>query len=70
MITVEPDSATAMPGFPTMMAGSMNPSRMPPAITSPTSANRPFQRATAITATVNRAARTKRTGSRLIPLNA
>ena len=70
MITVDPDSATAIPGLPTMMAGSMKPMRMPPAMISPTRANSPFQRATASTATVNSAARTKSTGSRLMPLNA
>ncbi len=70
MITVDPDSATAMPGLPTMIAGSMKPSSTQPAMTSPTSANSPRQRATSRVATVNSAASVMRTGSRLMPLNA
>ena len=69
MITVDPASATGMPGLPTMIAGNMKLIRTQAAMTSPTSANRPFQRATAITAATKNTVSTAITGSRFTPLN-
>ena len=68
MITVDPASATAMPGLPTMIAGNMKPSSTHPATMSPMIAIKPRQRATASTATTNNTASTIRTGSLLTPL--
>ena len=65
MIAVPPTSATAIPGLPVMSAGSMNPTSTAPANPSPSSANNPFQRATASTTTTNSAASTPSTGRRL-----
>ena len=65
MIAVPPTSATTMPGLPVMRAGSMKPTSTTPANPSPSSANNPFQRATASTTMTNSTASTPSTGSRL-----